>query len=253
MLLEEGDQLLEKNKVIFPPQRNAAEIFNEALKINPGNEHAESKLENISYYIADSIKQLINKNRLDEAENLLVTVQQYFPANNLFSNTLDNRIKIKKLEGQADEILNKDPIEAFNICDKIKNLDPNNSFVISLLPRIKDNLTGMAEREFKSGNYKSALNDFTRIRNYFGEDRHVNEMITKISSKTKESSDVKVPNLIGLTIKQAKNILKENNLQSGNILEIASSEQNKGKVINQIPNAAVKAQSGTKVNLIIGK
>ncbi len=253
LLLEEGDQLLEKNKVIFPPQRNAAEIFNEALKINPGNEHAESKLENISYYIADSIKQLINKNRLDEAENLLVTVQQYFPANNLFSNTLDNRIKIKKLEGQADEILNKDPIEAFNICDKIKNLDPNNSFVISLLPRIKDNLTGMAEREFKSGNYKSALNDFTRIRNYFGEDRHVNEMITKISSKTKESSDVKVPNLIGLTIKQAKNILKENNLQSGNILEIASSEQNKGKVINQIPNAAVKAQSGTKVNLIIGK
>ena len=253
LLLEEGDQLIENNKIIMPPQTNAAEIFNEALKINPGNKHAESRLETISNNIADSLKLLLSNNRLDAAENLLTTVKTYFPDNSLFTTTYDNRIKIKKLELQAGDALTKDPAEAFNICDKIKNIDPNNSFVISLLPKIKDNLTNIAEREFKDGSYKLALNDFTRIRNYFGEDRYINEMIANSSSKIKANSELKIPNLVGRTLRQAKDILKENDLQYGSILEIISTEQNKGKVINQIPIQGTKVKSGIKVNLIIGK
>lgn len=253
LLLEEGDQLIGDSKLITPPQRNAAEIFNEALKINPGNKHAENQLKIISSGIADSLKLLIDNNNIDGAENLLTIVKQYFPSNSLFSDTYENRIKIKKLELQAGKSLAEDPVEAFNICDKIKNLDPNNSYVISLLPRIKDNLTNTAEREFRTGNYRAALNDFTRIRNYFGENTYIDEMITKSGSKLNESSEVKVPNLVGLPLAKAKSIIKENNLQVGNILEIISTEENKGKIINQIPVAGEKAQAGKKVNLIIGK
>jgi serine/threonine protein kinase len=253
LLLEEGDQLIGDSKLITPPQRNAAEIFNEALKINPGNKHAENQLKIISSGIADSLKLLIDNNNIDGAENLLAIVKQYFPSNSLFSDTYENRIKIKKLELQAGKSLAENPVEAFNICDKIKNLDPNNSYVISLLPRIKDNLTNTAEREFRTGNYRAALNDFTRIRNYFGENTYIDEMITKSGSKLNESSEVKVPNLVGLPLAKAKSIIKENNLQVGNILEIISTEENKGKIINQIPVAGEKAQAGKKVNLIIGK
>jgi serine/threonine protein kinase len=253
LLLEEGDQLFENNEILMPPQRNAAEMFNQALKINPGNRHAESQLEKITGSISDSLQILINENKIDKAENLLTTVRQYFPSNALFSNTYDTRRKIKKMESQANNLINEDPGEAFNICDKIRNLDPNNAFVISLLPKIKDNLTNIAEKEFKSGSYKLALNDFTRVRNYFGDDRYVNEMITRSSAKVKESSELKIPNLVGLTLKKAKEMLKENNLQNGSVLEIISTEQNKGKVINQIPVAGAKSQSGAKVNLIVGK
>ena len=253
LLLEEGDQLIEDNKIITPAQRNAAEIFNQALKINPGNNHAENQLRKISSTIADSLKLLIDNSNINEADNLLTIVKQYFPTNSLFTNTYDNRIKIRKLELQAGEILTKNPVEAFNICDKIKNLDPNNSYVVSLLPKIKDNMTNTAEREFRTGNYKLALNDFTRIRNYFGGNTYINEMITKSSSKLSESNEVRIPNLVGLPLAKAKDVIKENHLQVGNILEIISSEENKGKIINQIPVAGMKAQAGKKINLIIGK
>ena len=253
LLLEEGDQLVENNKIIKPPQRNAAEIFSQALKINPGNNHAENQLQKISNNIADSLKFLIGSNNIDEAENLLTIVKQYFPTNSLFTETYTNRIKIKKLELQASEVLVKDPVEAFNICDQIKNLDPNNSYVISLLPKIKANLISAAEREYRTGNYKLALNDFTRIRNYFGGNAYINEMITKSGSKLNESSEVRIPALVGLPLTKAKAVIKENNLQVGNVLEIISSEQNKGRVINQIPVAGTKTEKGKKVNLIIGK
>ena len=253
LLLEEGDQLLGSNKIIMPPDRNAVEIFNETLKINPGNKHAETQLDKISSNIADSIKQLINGNNLDEAENLLVTVKQYFPSNSLFSTTLDNRIKLKKLEIEAADKLNKDPFQAFNICDNIKNLDPNNSVAASLLPKIKNNLINLAEEEFRAGKYKPAFNDFNRIKNYFGEDNYLNDMLAKCSQKVQETSEIKIPNLIGLTPKEADALLLQNDLQSGNVLGIISSEQNKGKIINQIPIPGTKTKSGTKVNLIIGK
>ncbi|MFZ0455327.1 MAG: protein kinase [Ignavibacteriaceae bacterium] len=253
LLLEEGDQLVENNKIITPPQRNAAEIFNDALKVNPGNKHAENQLEKISNNIADSLKLLIDNKNITEAENLLAIAKQYFPSNSLFSDTYANRINIKKLELQAGENLSKDPAEAFNICDKIRSLDPNNSYVISLMPKIKDNLTNTAEREFRTGNYKSALNDFTRLRNYFGENSYINEMITKSNLKLSESSEMRIPELVGLPLAKAKEVIKGNHFQVGNVIEIISSEQNKGRIINQIPVAGTKAENGRKVNLIIGK
>jgi len=252
LLEEEGDLLFESGSIITPPGKNAAEKYFEALKIHPGNKHAEEKLKNISGILETDINKLNNNNKLKEAKELLLIAQKYFPSNTSLSG-LSKQIKINELELQTGKFLFTDPLKAFNICKEIKTLDPNNSYMESVLPEIKNNLIKKADADFERENYKEALKNYDEVKNAFGADDYVEQMISKCNSKIEEVNIVKVPNLIGLNIQSTLSTLSKYGLLKGKVSEIISSEQNKGKVINQIPRAGTKTKKGNQVNLIIGK
>jgi serine/threonine-protein kinase len=65
-------------------------------------------------------------------------------------------------------------------------------------------------------------------------------------------AQVNVPNLVGLTEAQAVDKLKDANLAPGEKESVASSDEDKGKVVDQNPSEGTLEQEGTKVNIKIG-
>jgi hypothetical protein len=181
-----------------------------------------------------------------------LSAQQFFPSKASYSNLL-NQIKIRELEFKAGGYLFQDPLEAYNICKEIKTLDPDNSYVESVLPEIKNNFIKKGDLDFEKENFREALKGYIEVKNVFGMDDYLEEMISKCNSKIEEANIVSVPNLVGLNIQNAGVTLSKYGLLKGKVSEIISSEQNRGKVINQIPKAGTKAKKGNQVNLIIGK
>lgn len=253
LLLEEGDQLFLNNKIILPPQKNAAELYSEALSISPQIPYVVSQLQKISNQVEENINKLIDQNNIDKAKEMLTEAEKYFSSNNLIYDTFPRKIKVKEYELQAAGILNKDPMAALEICSKIKELDPENTFAKSILPNIKKNITLLADAEYEKENYKQALDYYNNVKNVFGTDDHINQMIQKANLKIQHSSKIIVPNLIGMSIKNVNSLLSRNGLVLGTLSEIISSEKNKGKVINQIPKSGKMVSKGTQINLIVGK
>jgi len=252
LLLEEGDMLFEKGSYVEPESENAAAKYSEAIKINTGNPHASERLEQISGKIEKDLKASIEKNDLAAAKKIIPDAELYFPASAVFKN-LFNQVKVKELEIEAGKYLYTDPVHAFNICKEIKTLDPDNYYISSVLPDIKNGMIGFADKEYDRGNVRSALDNYNQVKLLFGNDSYLDEMISKCSSKLNESAGLKVPKLTGLTLQKAENTLSTFGLVKGIISEIISSEKNKGKVINQIPKAGSTVKKGTEINLIIGK
>jgi len=252
LLIYEGDHFFERGNYYKPAGANAAEKYLEVLKINSDNDYAKEQLNKIEKELGNEIEDLIKANEIKEAENLLKTANQYFPSNKSFSERL-NQIKIKTLELKTGELLYKDPVEAYNLCTEIKTLDPDNSYAAAILPEIKNSLIKTADDEFGRGNYRSALGSYEQALRLFGPDRNVENMIARCNSKLEESGTVKVPDLVGLALKDAKTRLSRAGLQTGVVTEISSSAKNTGKVVQQIPKPAAETKKGTKVNLFIGK
>lgn len=253
LLLEEGDQLMLSNNFILPQQKNAAELYSEALDISPEIPYAEKQLEKISNQVEENINQLINQNNLTKANEMLTEAGKYFSSNNSFTNDFPKRLEIKEYEIKAANIVNKDPLAALEICSKITAINPENSFVKSISPNIKRNIILLADAEYEKEHYTKALDYYNNVKNVFGDDTHVNQMIEKANSKMQQSSRVRVPNLIGMNIKKAEALLSRSGLVLGTLSAIISSEQNKGRVINQIPVSGKTVSKGTQINLITGK
>lgn len=73
------------------------------------------------------------------------------------------------------------------------------------------------------------------------------------SSSASSSGQVEVPNLVWLEQKDAEKVLKEANLELGDVTEDYSDAVPEGLVISQDPKALDKVDSGTKVNIVISK
>ena len=252
LLLEEGDMLFERGKYIEPAGENAAEKFADAVKINTGNQHASERLEQISGMIEKDLKTSVEKNDFAKAKKIISSAELYFPSSAAFKSYSD-QIKIKELEIEAGKYLYTDPVRTYNICKEIKALAPDNFYVSSVLPEIRNSMVSYADKEYYRGNVRTALDNYNQVKVLFGNDSYLDEMISKCSSKVNESGNLKVPNLIGLKLQKAESTLSRFGLSKGKVSEIISPEKNKGKVINQIPKAGSNAKKGNEVNLIIGK
>ncbi len=253
ILLKEGDELFNLKKILNPLDKNAVEKYNEALKVDSNNKYALSQLKLIERNIADSLEFLIKKNKINEADNLLELTQKNFPSNSLFILSFSKEIKIKQLERKAVEMADKNPASAFNITKEITELNPNNSFALSLQNRIRINLLNLAEQEFNKKNYTDALNDYKQVRNLYGRTSELDGRIEETVSKINETNKIKLPDFKHLTLKDALSEISAFGLVKGSVIENMSSPLNRGKVINQIPLAGSILKKGDKVNLIIGK
>jgi serine/threonine protein kinase len=252
LLLEEGDMLFERGKYIEPAGENAAEKFAEAEKINNGNQHASERLKQISDRIEKNLKSSVEKNDLNTAKKILSSAEKYFPSSAVFKSYSD-QIKVKGLEIEAGKYLYTDPVRTYNICKEIKALAPDNFYVSSVLPEIRNSMVSYADKEYARGNVRTALDNYNQVKVLFGNDSYIDEMISKCSSKVNESGNLKVPNLVGFTLQKAESTLSRFGLSKGKVSEIISHEKNKGKVINQIPKAGSSTKKGSVINLIIGK
>ncbi|HSR18939.1 MAG TPA: protein kinase [Ignavibacteriaceae bacterium] len=252
LLLEEGDMLFERGKYIEPAGENAAEKFAEAVKINTGNQHASEQLKQISDRVEKDLKSSVEKNDLSTAEKILSSAEIYFPSSAAFKN-FANQIKVKELEIEAGKYLYTDPVRTYNICKEIKALAPDNFYVSSVLPEIRNSMVSYADKEYDRGNVRTALDNYNQIKVLFGNDSYIDEMISKCTSKVNESGNLKVPNLIGLSLQKAESTISRFGLSKGKVSEIISHEKNKGKVINQIPKAGSNTKKGSVINLIVGK
>ncbi len=71
---------------------------------------------------------------------------------------------------------------------------------------------------------------------------------------SKGSSQASVPNVVGLTLSNAKQLIEENNLKVGTVKYEYSSIYEEGTVLNQSPGAgSSRAQEGDEVNLYVSK
>jgi len=251
LLLEEGDMLFDKGNYIEPEKENAADKYAEAAKINTGNQHAAGRLKQISDMLEKDLKESIEKNDFAATKKILSSAERYFSSSSSFKD-FSNQIKVKELEIEAGKFLYTDPVQTYNICKEIRTLDQDNFYVSSVLPEIRNSMISYADKEYNKGNIRTALENYNQVKVLFGSDSYLDEMILKCSSKT-ESKELKVPNLIGFTIKKAQSTLSRFGLTKGKISEIASSETNRGKVITQIPKAGSLVKKGSQINLIVGK
>ncbi len=68
-----------------------------------------------------------------------------------------------------------------------------------------------------------------------------------------EKDKVKLPNLVGKTLSQAKKLLEENNLEDGEITYDENSTLPANTVCSQDPEAGEEVEEGTVVNLVVSK
>ncbi|MBC7333416.1 MAG: PASTA domain-containing protein [Actinobacteria bacterium] len=79
-----------------------------------------------------------------------------------------------------------------------------------------------------------------------------NTYITVIISKGKENSDtITMPNLIGLTLEEAENMLKELKLELGTISKVYSDSMGVNVILDQHPEFGKELKSGEKINLTV--
>jgi serine/threonine-protein kinase len=76
--------------------------------------------------------------------------------------------------------------------------------------------------------------------------------VSYVVSLGKEESMAKVPDLLGKTLEQAKQLLEENNLTYGNISEEYDSTD-EGKIISQSITKGTEVSEGTAIDLVISK
>jgi len=251
LLIYEGDHFFGRGNFYKPSGSNAVEKYLEVLKIQTDNEHAKKQLDIIETQLEKDINKLNASNKIEETKKLILLAQQYFPSNNLYPDKL-NQIKIKELELKAANFLDKDLLEAYKICKEIEALDSDNAYVTTTITEIKNNLTKKADLELERGSFKSALNNYNQIKTMFGTDSNIEAKIVQCNSKIKETNTVKIPNLVGLSIEEAKTKLSKIGLLTI-VTEIISQAKNSGKVMQQNPKADTETKKGTKVILSVGK
>lgn len=178
LLLAEGDILLKNNNLVTPPERNAAAKYQEVLNIQKRNEHAENQMKMISDELEKNIDQLIETNKKDEAKRILLLSLQYFPDKNSFTDKL-KLLNVNDLERKAAELINNDPMEAYKICKDIQASDPENNYVKTALPEIKNKLLAKADNEFANRNFKEAADQYNKIKEMFGSDEDIDRKIAK--------------------------------------------------------------------------
>jgi beta-lactam-binding protein with PASTA domain len=98
---------------------------------------------------------------------------------------------------------------------------------------------------------KDAKKVYNKLVHLYGHDDLFRERIKRTSKKIAVNNKIKVPNLIGMSLDDAVDLLIRSGLKEGKISRIASAIRNKNMVINQVPKSG-SVKRGTAVNLIAG-
>lgn len=251
ILLDEGDNLYLLGRLVTPAERNAAYNYSEALKYHTANKYAQQKMRKI----ADELVFSINKTMLDgdykDAEQLTDASLEYFPNDNDFSK-LKIEIEEKQREFEIKNLLVTNKDSALVLVNTMLELDSSNAFANNIRDEVKNKYIIEGDSLLQIGKLNDAKIVYSRIIKLFGPDDIITEKLIFPKKEIVVSNMINIPNVIGMYASDAIKKLQEAGLIEGTISRIASSDQNKNIVINQIPRSG-SVKRGTAVNLIIGE
>jgi serine/threonine protein kinase len=251
ILLNEGDNLYLLGHLVSPAGGNAAHNFKEVLRYHTTNKYAKKQMGKI----ADDLFFLINKimldGKLEVAENLANASLGYYPDDRDF-NTLKNEIDEHKKVFELRNLVSSNRDSAFALASVLVELDSNNTYAIYILEQIKIRYLSEGDSLFNLGKLKDAKNVYNKLVDLYGPEDIITERIKKSSKKIVVNKKIKIPNVIGMSVDDALDLLIRSGLREGKISRIASAERNKNIVINQVPKSG-SVNRGTAVNLIVGE
>ncbi|UCH64635.1 MAG: serine/threonine protein kinase [Ignavibacterium sp.] len=251
ILLNQGDDLYILGRLVTPSGSNAAHNFREALRYHRSNQYAQKRMRIIN----DQLVFLINKTMLGgqfaEAEHLANASLEYYPTDNDF-NELKKEIAENKRELELRNLFLTDRDSAYVLANVLLELDSNNTFANYVLEQIKIGYLSQGDSLLNEGKLKDAKSVYNKLVDLYGPDDIFTERIKKTSKKKVVSKKIKVPNVIGMSVDDAVNLLIRSGLTDGKISRIASAVRNKNMVINQVPKSG-RVKRGTAVNLIVGE
>jgi serine/threonine protein kinase len=250
VLLNQGDNLYLIGRLVSPAGSNAAHNFKEALRFHTANKYAKKQMGKI----ADDLFFLINKTMLDgeleEAENITNASLGYYPDDRDF-NTLRNEIEEHKTELDLVNLVLTNRDSAFVSANVLLEVDSNSRFANYILEQIKIGYLSEGDSLLNLGKLKDAKKVYNKLVDLYGHDDLFSERIKRTSKKIAVNNKIKVPNLIGMSLDDAVDLLIRSGLKEGKISRIASAIRNKNMVINQVPKSG-SVKRGTAVNLIAG-
>ena len=188
---------------------------------------------------------------LNEAEKLTNASLGYYPNDKDFY-TLKNEIEEHKTELDLRNLILVDKDSAFVLANVLLDVDSNNTYANYVLEQIKIGYLSEGDSLLNLGKLKDAKTVYNKLVDLYGPDDIITERIKKTSKKTVVNNKINIPNLIGLSVEDAIDLLSRSGLSEGKISRIASAERNKNMVINQVPKSG-RVKRGTAVNLIVGE
>jgi serine/threonine protein kinase len=251
VLLNQGDNLYLLGRLVSPAGSNAAHNFKEVLRYHTANKYAKKQMGKI----ADDLFFLINKIMLDgeleEAKNLANASLGYYPNDEDF-NTLRNEIEEHKTELELRNLILTNRDSAFVLANILLEVDSNNTYANYVLEQIKIEYLSQGDSLLNQGKLKEAKSIYNKLVDFYGPEDIFTERIKKTSKKIVVNNKINIPNLIGMSVEDALDLLIRAGLKEGKISRIASAERNKNMVINQVPKSG-RVNRGTAVNLIVGE
>ena len=251
VLLDEGDNLYLLGRLVTPAESNAAYNFSEALKYHTGNKYAQQKMRKIADELVFSINRTMLDGKLEDAEQLASASLEYFPNDNDFSK-LKIEIEQKQREFEIKDLLLTNKDSALVLANKILESDSSNLFANNIRDEVKNRYIVEGDSLAEMGKFKEAKVVYNTIIKLFGPDDILTEKLIIPKTEIIVNKMINIPYVIGMYANDAIEKLQRAGLSAGTISRIASSEQNKNLVINQIPRSG-SVKRGTAVNLIIGE
>lgn len=104
--LKQADLYIKSGKLLDLEGRDALSLYQRVLKLEPGNQQAESGIEAIQSMYAKKIDTAISSNQLNLASDLFKTMEKAFP-DNVELQRLKDDLKKSQTEKQIDDLISK--------------------------------------------------------------------------------------------------------------------------------------------------
>ena len=175
------------------------------------------------------------------------------------------RMLLNEAEGlvRNGDLLSPQGNNAYIVYSEVLDMEPENDLAKMGLENIRKSYLERSKSELTNSEFKQSLATSDSALEYFQDNTellNINKLAKqKIESQkieaeriSEETKQTKVPNLIGLQITAAGDILKVNRLRVGTISRVISPGR-VGTVINQFPRGGELTNQESYVNLVVGE
>lgn len=249
--IQEADELYHSGKIIEPSNNNAITNYRDILKICPYNVYAQKQLNRIIRDLELSIEQAIKNNNLELAKRISSAAIAYFPTSDQFliiKNQVHTTADISKLKALVEQNLDS----AYALCKGLLASDPENYTIQNIFSEIKTRYIASADILYTANKWYEARRAYQNVIDKYGPDTRIQSRIEDSNRQIVSSRRVSIPNVVGMSVDEARSILQNSELIIGNISRIDRPDA-VNKIIRIIPPPGSSVQRGTSVGIIIGQ
>jgi len=212
-LLNEANRFFVNGQILSPPRKNAFELYQKVLKIQPNNKQALSQMELIRKDLLRRSYDAFNKGKYKIVLHITTIGLSYFNKDAKLLH-LKKMSKIKILENKAFQLLkNKNFINpknrnAYFVSQEILKLDKQNKIANEILKEIKNWFAICGTRAITKKEWEKAISIYSDAIKYFGPNKLFLEQLTLAQDanvKKEEMLDTETKDMLS----QAKNLIDQ--------------------------------------------